>query len=101
MSQPATLLHSTAPGAWTVRGALTFDTVPQLWADTNQWLKGGQSLSVDLVEVGVVDSAGLALLLAWKGRAQLAGLTLQYQNLPQRLLAIASITDTQSLLTGA
>lgn len=93
-------LHNTAPGAWVVRGALTFDTVPALWQQTAVWLKGNEPLSVDLAEVGVVDSAGLALLLGWQGRAEVAGVTLRYQNLPQRLLALASITDTQTLLTG-
>lgn len=93
-------MSCTSPGVWAVRGALSFDTVPQLWADTSQWLTGAGPLSLDLSDVGVVDSAGLALLLGWQGRAKLAGIALQYQNLPQRLLAIASITDTQALLTG-
>ncbi len=93
-------LHNTAPSAWVVRGALTFDTVPGLWQQTADWLKGQVPLTIDLAEVGLIDSAGLALLLGWQGRAQVAGLTLRYQNLPQRLLALASITDTQSLLTG-
>ena len=97
----ATLLRNTAADAWTVQGALTFDTVPQLWAQTQQWLSGTGPLSLDLIEVGAVDSAGLALLLGWKSRAQLSGITLHYLNLPQRLLAIASITDTQALLIGA
>ncbi len=93
-------LHNTAPNAWVVRGALTFDTVPALWQQTAVWLQGNVPLTIDLAEVGLIDSAGLALLLGWQGRAQVAGLTLRYQNLPQRLLALASITDTQTLLTG-
>ena len=97
----ATLLRNTAPAVWTLQGALTFDTVPQLWSETDQWLSGTLPLSLDLIEVGVVDSAGLALLLGWKSRAQLSGIALHYLNLPQRLLAIASITDTKALLTGA
>ena len=55
-------LHNTAPNAWVVRGALTFDTVPASWQQTAVWLKGNEPLSVDLAEVDAVDSAGLALL---------------------------------------
>ena len=93
-------LHNAAPNAWVVRGALTFDTVPGLWQQTAVWLHGNVPLTIDLAEVGLIDSAGLALLLGWQGRAQVAGVRLQYHNLPQRLLALASITDTQTLLTG-
>jgi phospholipid transport system transporter-binding protein len=84
-----------------LRGALDFETVPRLWRDSGQWLAAvpaGTAVTLDLAGVEQVDSAGLALLIAWKAQAQSAGVGLQYTSIPPRLLAIARISDAEALL---
>ena len=54
--------------------------------------------TVDLREVGEVDSSALALLLAWLREARKHDGTLSFMNLPQGLLAIASLYGVNELL---
>lgn len=96
-------LAPVAEGRWSLTGALTFDSVPSLWPQGAQLLSGttpGMALEVDLAGVERVDSAGLALLVGWQGRAQAAGRVLRYASVPERLLAIARISEAESFLTG-
>ncbi|RYZ59182.1 MAG: STAS domain-containing protein, partial [Proteobacteria bacterium] len=55
----------------------------------------------DLGGVDAVDSAGLALLIGWLADAKRTGGTLRYTGIPDRLLAIARISEVDALLTGA
>jgi len=87
-------------GRWLLSGALTFDTVPRLWLDAGPLSAGatGAMTQVDLGGVERVDSAGLALLVAWQGRVQAAGGVLRYLSVPERLRAIARISEAEALL---
>lgn len=79
-------------------GALTFETAAWLW----QQLQGGAWMSrareADLSGVTDADSAGLALLIAWRAAASAEGGTLKFEAVPERLLALARLTDAESLL---
>jgi len=87
-------------GPWSLTGALTFDTVPQLWSQGGPLLAAAAAATteVDLAGVGQVDSAGLALLVAWQAQVQGAGGVLHFRSMPERLLAIARISEAQAFL---
>jgi phospholipid transport system transporter-binding protein len=57
--------------------------------------------SVDLAEVGELDSSSLALLLAWVREAQRLGRDLVITNLPQGLTTIAKLYGVAELLPAA
>lgn len=100
VEQPAAgAAEGAAEGGLALRGALTVDTVPGLWKQSLR-LFGAQrkSLSVDLAGVDPVDSAGLALLIAWQARALQSQLTLRYTAVPERLLNLARISEVDALL---
>jgi len=88
------------PGACALSGALTFDSVPRLYPQAAVWLAAAQAAQVnmDLAEVQSIDSAGLALLVAWQGKAAAAHIRLQYSHIPQRALALAQISEATDLL---
>ena len=89
-----------APGACALAGALTFDSVSPLYSQASVWLSAAQAgqVQIDLAAVQSIDSAGLALLVAWQGKAAAAGITLQYSHIPQRALALAQISEATELL---
>lgn len=96
-------LVSIADGGFILRGPLTFDTVPVLWRDSARLLAGGRhgGATVNLAGVARADSAGLALLVAWQAQAAVAGQRLAYEAIPERLLAIARISEVDGLLSQA
>ncbi|MET0293051.1 MAG: STAS domain-containing protein [Steroidobacteraceae bacterium] len=89
-------------GRVAVRGALTFSTVSESASKaTAPWASaGGSEVEVDLQGVDRVDSAGLALLVGWLASAREQGVTLRYTGIPERLLAIARISEVDDLLQG-
>lgn len=98
MSATVAQLQPVGEGGWSLCGPVTFDTVPRLWPQGLNLSSAGAGVQVDLAQVQAIDSAGLALLLAWRGRAQGRGGRLDYRNAPERLLALADLTDTTGLL---
>ncbi len=86
-------------GSLAVTGLLTFQTVPQFFEQSLSWLTGGQEpLTVDLAGVARADSAGLALLLEWRQRAEAAGRRLSYVNPPEQLRHLARVSGLSSAL---
>ena len=83
-----------------VSGALTLATVAaDLGAGMVAIAEGARS--VDLAEVGELDSSALALLLALAREAQRLGRELAFSNLPQGLTSIARLYGVAELLPGA
>jgi phospholipid transport system transporter-binding protein len=83
-----------------VSGALTLASVA---ADLHQGkaaiAEGARS--IDLAEVGELDSSALALLLAWLREAKRQGKQLTFTNLPQGLTTIASLYGVAELLSAS
>jgi phospholipid transport system transporter-binding protein len=83
-----------------VSGPLTLATVAaDLGAGMAAIAEGARS--VDLAEVGELDSSSLALLLAWVREAQRLGRDLVITNLPQGLTTIAKLYGVAELLPAA
>jgi phospholipid transport system transporter-binding protein len=96
-ASPAVLVDSGA-GQCTVAGDLTLATAGALWRQlqASGLLRGASS--VDLGQVRNSDSAGLALLIAWRASCRANGGDLVVRTVPERLSALARITDAQGLL---
>ena len=96
---------ATAPGGQcALSGTVTFETVEGLWKQSARLLASaaaGGEVTLDLAGVQRVDSAGLALLVDWKGQLLARGSRLRFAAVPPRLLAIARISDAEFLLTEA
>ncbi|MES9872079.1 MAG: STAS domain-containing protein [Candidatus Sedimenticola sp. 20ELBAFRAG] len=81
-----------------VSGDLLFSTVRYLLHEGVSMFAGHQELVFDLADVRHSDSAGLALLLEWLDRAEAAGVSLSFQNVPDSLLRIARLSNAEELL---
>lgn len=91
-------LRDAGNGACELSGPLTLSSCDALW----RALESGGALrsarSADLSGVDDADSAGLALLLAWRAARIGAGGDLQFRALPQRLRLLARLTGAETLL---
>ena len=79
-------------------GTLNLESVPALW----QQLKAGGMLTAareaDLSAVTNADSAGLAMLVAWRGHCLAVGGALVFRSVPPRILALARLTEAEGAL---
>lgn len=94
----AARLDAVGNGAWTLAGALTFDTVAELWRRGLDDSSGAAAVTLDLAGVERTDSAGLALIVGWMRAARRRGMELRLRNIPAQMLAIAATTRLDALL---
>ena len=82
---------------WSLSGELSFTTVTALLTE----FEYSQSLpqAIDLKEVTRTDSAGLALLIEFLKQSQKSSLI--FQNIPEQMLNLASVSGVQDMLTQA
>ena len=80
-----------------VSGALTLANVTVALREGSSAIAEGAS-TVDLGEVGELDSSALALLLAWLREAKRQNRKLAFANLPQGLTIIARLYGVAELL---
>ncbi len=92
-------LEDLGEGRFALRGDLNFDTVERILRDSEKPFEGHTQLRVDLSEIGDADSAGLALLLEWITWANHTVREIRFDNIPERILAIARTTEVEKLLS--
>ncbi len=90
--------ESTGAGRYRVTGSLGFDTVPDLWTQSLSELNGTTDPVINLGQVTHVDSAGLALVIEWVHWARHRGRPLTLVDLPEKLIALARISETDDFL---
>lgn len=78
-----------------VSGALSFETVPDLYKVSAAWFEGAGDLTLDLAQVTNTDSAGLALLVEWLRRARDSKRSLRFTNVPAQVQALMRINNLQ------
>lgn len=91
-------IHKRADHLWEIAGDLVIPCIPELLGQTNGLFTSGGEAVVDLDKVGRIDSAGLALLVEWMRCAKRQGVTLRFQNVPERMWAIAKISGLHQIL---
>jgi phospholipid transport system transporter-binding protein len=84
-------------GRMLVSGPVTLANVAGLLEEGRRYLAEGVR-TVDLGEVTEMDSAALALCLAWLRDVRAAGGSLDFANLPESLQTIARLYGVHSLL---
>jgi phospholipid transport system transporter-binding protein len=83
-----------------VHGAMTFDSVTDLWRQSLKLFTDEKVFQVDLAHVTHTDSAGLALLVEWLREASRNGARIEFLNLPSQMLALAGAANLEQFLTG-
>jgi len=93
-------LAEASPGEFELAGELTLALVGPLRDQGRSRFAAStaRQLHVDLKGVTRADSSGLALLVDWLAWARTAGRSLRYSNLPTELLALAKLSELDSLL---
>jgi phospholipid transport system transporter-binding protein len=81
------------PGRLVISGHLDFSKVAAIYQSGLKYITQKKMITVDMSAVAGSDSSGLAMVLAWHKAAVRAGTTLNYQGVPQQLLAMAEISD--------
>jgi phospholipid transport system transporter-binding protein len=88
-----------AGDAWSISGALTIDSAARVLA-ASRAAPLPPSGRVALGDVRPVDSAAVALLLAWKRRAAAEGRTLAFTGIPPSLQALAALYGVEALVVA-
>ncbi len=81
-------------------GAVTLGNVAELFEEGRRHVEEGVR-TVDLGEVKQLDSALLALLLAWLREARTHGASLEFARLPEALRTIARLYGVDALIPVA
>lgn len=80
------------------KGSLTRNSVPALWKTRKQWLRD-ELVSVDVSQVEVIDTAGVAFLLEIMKATQGTNPPLKCIGASDQLKQIASVSGVESLLS--
>ena len=88
-----------SPEELRVIGALTFRTASRASAAGEQAIAATTApiVQIDCSKVTGADSAGLAVLIDWVAIARRAGRALHFNRLPDEILAVAAISEVESL----
>lgn len=81
-----------------VHGAMTFDSVTDLWRQSLEIFPDEAVFQIDLAQVTHTDSAGLALLVEWLREASRKGARIEFSNLPDQMLALAGAANLEQML---
>ncbi len=84
---------------WMPAGSLTMDFVATVLAFSAEAALPATGV-IDLERVAAVDSAGVALLLAWKRRAVAEGKPVAFAHLPPSLASLAQLYGVEDLLAA-
>lgn len=85
-------LTEQSPGHFTVEGNLTFASIDKQTLQSFKFLKGMDSMCIDLAKVQTTDSAGLALMIEWIRLSRMGRVKLSFKNIPAQLLALAKLS---------
>ena len=86
-------------GRFAVSGEMTFNTAEKILKASESLFEDHTQLEVDLSDVTMSDSAGLALLLEWVTWANHSVREIRFTGMPEKILAIARTTEVEHLLT--
>lgn len=85
-------------GVFEISGQVTFQTVPQFLAYANQWLHNpAKTVTIDMRQITLADSAGLALMLEWAQQAAAAQRELTFINIPEQVQELIRVNGLQQV----
>lgn len=94
------MISDQGAGHCVLAGDLTLATADGLWKQLHASGLLASAGSVDTSGVRNSDSAGLALLVAWRAVRRKNGGDLAITSLPSRLLALARLSDAEAIVCG-
>ena len=79
---------------------MSFGSVPDLWRQSQLLFRSieAATVEIDLRDVNHVDSAGLALVVAWTRLSHRNAEALRFTHIPTKLLALAKANNLGDLL---
>jgi phospholipid transport system transporter-binding protein len=89
--------HFAAGERWLLAGALTVDTAASVLESSRKAALPATGI-VDLTSLEQVDSAAVAVLLAWQRRAALESVELSFSGAPANLAALAAVYGVEELV---
>jgi phospholipid transport system transporter-binding protein len=98
--RPRAKLERRDTRSYSVDGAMTFESVTDLWRQSDAMFSDHTVVEIDLAQVTRTDSAGLALLIEWLREASRRGGRIELQNPPPQLLALAGAANLEGVLAG-
>ena len=94
-----TLQQGDTAATYRLVGVMDFSSVVSMVDSLRPALSSEAKVTVDLADIQRSNSAGLGLLLEWLKQARLLDCKLRFQNVPDNLLAIASICALDSIIS--
>jgi phospholipid transport system transporter-binding protein len=91
-------IRRVSEGRLEASGALGYESAGQALPAGLALISRGQPCTIDLSRVIEADSAGLAVLVEWLATARNRGAQIRYEGIPAQILAVARISDLDSLL---
>jgi len=91
--------HFAAGERWLLAGALSFDTAASV-LESSRKAALPKTGTVDLSRLVGVDSAAVAVVLAWQRRAAAEGVALSFAGTPASLAALADLYGVEELVSG-
>jgi phospholipid transport system transporter-binding protein len=92
-------LKDLGAGKFALAGELSFDTAEKVLQVSEPLFEPHNRIQVDLAGVTQTDSAGLALLLEWVTWANHTVREIRFDDMPEKIMAIARTTEVDALLT--
>jgi phospholipid transport system transporter-binding protein len=90
--------HFAAGDRWMLAGPLTMDTAASVLEASREAVLPKSGI-VSLAAVDGVDSAAVAVLLAWRRRAAAEGMDLWFTDVPASIFALARLYDVEELIS--
>jgi len=85
---------------WILTGPLTMDSAASVLSSSRD-MRLPSSGIVDLGRLDAVDSAAVAVLIAWKRRAKAEGAPMAFLNIPPTMASLANLYGVEELLQAA
>ncbi len=92
-------LEDLGEGRFALSGEMTFETAEKILRASELPFEDHTQLEIDLAGITASDSAGLALLLEWVTWANHSVREISFENIPEKISAIAKTTEVERLLT--
>jgi len=91
-------IHELCADCFELAGELTRNTVPGLWEERQRICCGDERVAISLRQLGRVDSAGLAFLVALRAAHAESGRELHYVDAPEQLMRLVAASGLADAL---
>lgn len=87
-------------GNLSLKGAINHQTIPELLKLSNKYFNNREpkDIVIDLKDVTLSDSSGVALLIEWMRQASRRQKNIRFLNIPQQMLEIAKVSGVDKIL---